>query len=163
MPNLAAKEVKMKYTAQSDLWRLDHVVKTRPIFERTQNGESRVLGRFRQIFALTLFPDDIIIEELRIVHVQNDGPWAKGINSIMATDIACVNASAGPFFGRVHIQSLTGGPEITVDNLSRAAVFKIRSLVEGIALASREGLMINQKNLEDERQSLLAAGAVGTA
>ena len=152
----------MKYTAQSDLWRLDHVVRAKPVFG-VNNGQSRVLGRFRQIFPLTLFPDEIIIEELRIVHVQNNGPWSNYINSIMATDIACVNASSGPFFGHVHIQSLTGGPQIMVDSLTRAAVFKIRSLVEGIALASREGLLINQRNLEEERASLLAAGEVKIA
>lgn len=162
LPNLQREGVKMKYTAQSDLWRLDHVIRTKPI-TTTNKGQSRILGQFRQIFPLTLFPDEVIIEELRIVHVQNDGPWAKQIYSIMATDIACVNASAGPFFGHVHIQSLTGGPTIMVDNLPRAAVFKIRSLVEGIALASREGLIINQSNLEEEKQSLMAAGAVETA
>lgn len=152
----------MKYTAQSDLWRLDHVARAKPVFG-ANNGQSRVLGRFRQIFPLTLFPDEIIIEELRIIHVQNNGPRSCYINSIMATDIACVNASAGPFFGHVHVQSLTGGPQIMVDNLTRAAVFKIRSLVEGIALASREGLLINQRNLQEERESLLAAGEVKIA
>lgn len=148
----------MNYPAQSDLWRLDHVVKSRPVL--SQNGQSRVLGRFHQIFMLTIFPDQLIIEELRIVWLNRMGPWANKVVSIMATDIACVYASAGPFFGHIHIQSLTGGPEIFVDNLLKRDVFRIRGLVEGIALAAREGLKIGDNGLEAEKQSLMKAGAV---
>lgn len=155
----------MRYPAQSDIWRLDHVMK-QP--NGTTNGEatnnhsqSRVLGRFRQIFPLSLFCDDLIIEELRIVHVKKNGPWAYEVISIMATDIASVNASSGMFFGQVHIKSLTGGPEIFVDNMMRRHIYRIRSLVEGIALSSREGLKLDhQSNLEEERQDILAAGSI---
>src|SRR3990167_9100479 len=111
------KGVKMKYLAQSDLWRLEQVMKTKPAF--SQNGTSRILGRFRQIFPLTLFPGELIIEELRIIWVKRNGPWVNEVISIMATDIACVNASTGPFFGHVHIKSLTGGPEILVNSMTR--------------------------------------------
>lgn len=148
----------MKYPAQSDIWRLDYVTKARPIV--SSNGQSRVLGRFRQIFVFTIFPDELIVEELRIVWINRMGPWTNKVVSIMATDIACVYASAGPFFGHVHIQSLTGGPEIFVDNLLKKDVLKIRSLVEGIALSAREGLKINGRDLEIERQNLMQAGAV---
>lgn len=147
----------MKYPSQSDLWKLDHIIKARPL---VTNGQSRELGRFRQIFPFTLFPDELIVEEMRIVHVKNGGPFQNGVNSIMATDIACVNASAGPFFGHIHVQSLTGGPEIMIDTLSRSDVYKVRSLVEGIELASREGLKIDNANLEIERQNLFRAGNV---
>lgn len=147
----------MKYPTQSDIWRLDHSINARPM---VTSGQSRTLGRFRQIFPFTLFPDELIIEELRIVQVKNGGPFQNGVFSIMATDIACVNASAGPFFGHIHIQSLTGGPEIMVDNLSRSDVYKIRSLIEGIAMASREGLKVESSNLEVERRNLQRAGSV---
>lgn len=152
----------MKYPAQSDIWRLDQVVKPKTVLG--EEGKSRLLARFRQLFPFTLFPGEIIIEELRIVWIRRMGPWATEIISIMATDIACVNASSGPFLGQVHIKSLTGGPEIFVDNLTRANVYRIRSLVEGIALASREGLQIQrQSNLEEERQELLRAGQIKTS
>ena len=150
----------MKYPAQSDIWRLDHVTRYGSAF--SQNGQSRILGRFRQVFPLAMFPDELIIEELRMVHIHNNGPWSKVINSIMATDIACVYASNGPFFGHVHIQSLTGGPQIFVDNLKRGDVFQIRSLVEGIALNAREGLRVEGKDLESERINLLKAGSIAT-
>ena len=155
----------MRYPAQSDIWRLDHVI--RPTngasngASLVNHGQSRVLGRFRQIFPLTFFPDDLIIEELRIVHVKKNGPWAYEVISIMATDIASVNASTGMFFGQIHIKSLTGGPEIFVDNMMRHHIYRIRSLVEGIALSSREGLRLDhQFNLEAERQDILEAGAI---
>lgn len=147
----------MKTLAQSDLWRFEQVVKTKPTIS---NGLSRELGRFRQIFPFNLFPGHLIIEELRIVWVKRNGPWANDVISIMATDIASVNASCGPFFGHIHIKSLTGGPEILVESLLRKDVYKVRSLVEGIALASREGLKIETDNLEAERENLLRAGSI---
>lgn len=148
----------MQYPALSELWKLDQVTRAKPVL--SQEGRSQLLGRFRQLFPFTLFPGELIIEELRIVWVKRLGPWATEVISIMATDIACVNVSSGLFFGQVHIKSLTGGPEIFVDNLTRSNVYKIRSLVEGIALASREGLQIRMGSLEAERQSLLAAGSI---
>ncbi|OGD88125.1 hypothetical protein A3D81_01815 [Candidatus Curtissbacteria bacterium RIFCSPHIGHO2_02_FULL_40_17] len=147
----------MKTLAQSDLWRFDQVVKSKPIIT---NGTSRVLGKFRQVFLMTLFPDQLIVEELRIVWVKRNGPWTNEVISIMATDIACVNASTGPFFGHIHIKSLTGGPEILVNSMTRKNVYRIRSLVEGIALASREGLQIESDDLEAERQNLYRAGEI---
>ena len=148
----------MKFPAQSDIWRLDQVVKSKPVLGN--EGKSRLLARFRQVFPLALFPGELILEELRLVWIRRYGPWANDVISIMATDIACVNASSGPFFGQIHIKSLTGGPEIFVDNLTRGDVYRIRSLVEGIALASREGLKIQAGSLEAERESLLRAGSI---
>ncbi len=148
----------MKYQAQSDIWKLDQAfgngqtIKTR--------AKSRELARFKQVFPLTLFPDEIVIEESRVVWIQNNGPWMDQVITVMVTDIACVNASTGPLFGQVHVKSLTGGPEIFVDKLLKHNVYKIRGLVEGIVLASRGGLEINAETLEVEREALLTAGEV---
>ena len=147
----------MKYLALSDPWRLNTLIKGKPL---TVNGQSRILDRFRQVFPLTLFPGELIIEELRIIYLKRNGPWTSEVISIMATDIACVNASSGPFFGHVHIQSLTGGPEIMVESLLRKNVFQIRSYVEGIALASREGLKVETESLEQKRHNFLTSGTV---
>jgi len=150
----------MKYPALSDIWRLDFASRPKTVTQHTHNGQSRVLARVRQIFPLTLFCDELIVEELRIVWFKRQGPWSNEVVSIMATDIASVNASSGPFFGQVQIKSLTGGPKIMVNNLLRRDVYKIRSLVEGIALSAREGLTIEDTSLETERQNLLRAGNI---
>ena len=150
----------MKYPALSDIWRLDFVSRPKTVTQHAHNGQSRVLARVRQIFPLTLFTDELIVEELRIIWFRRKGPWSNEVISIMATDIACVNASSGPFFGEIHIKSLTGGPEIMVDNLLRRDVYKIRSLVEGIALSAREGLTIEDTSLDAEKQNLLRAGNI---
>lgn len=149
----------MNYPAQSSIWQIDQALNMGQRAEPT--NQSRILAKFNQIFPLTLFPDKLVIEELRIVWVHKDGPWAQEVISIMATDIASIDAAAGPFFGRVMIKSLTGGPEIMIDNLHRSDVFRIRCLVEGIALSSRAGLQITKGDLDIERESLLKVGAVG--
>ena len=147
----------MQYPFQSKLWRLNYANKTESL---TTNGQSRLLARFKQPFILTLFPDELLIEEQRVIWIKNKGPRMTEIDTIMATDIACVYSSAGPFFGHIHVQSLTGGPEILVEKLTRGDVFEARSLIEGIALSSREGLRINAQNLILERESLIRAGQV---
>ncbi len=149
----------MNYPAQSDIWRLRMATKSNgnPV---TEVGTSRILFRTKQIFPINLFPSELIIEELRIVCLKQSGPWQNAILSIMATDIASVNASSGLFFGHIHIKSLTGGPEIMVDSLPRSDVFQVRSLVEGIAMSAREGLKVQVGDLESERNSLYEAGTV---
>ncbi len=147
----------MQYPFQSKLWRLDYANKTKGL---TTNGTSRILARFKQPFIITLFPDELIIEEQRVIWIRNRGPLMTEIDTIMATDIACVYSSAGPFFGHIHVQSLTGGPEILVEKLPRSNVFRARSIIEGIALASREGLRINNLNINLERENLIRAGQV---
>lgn len=148
----------MKYQAQSDIWRLEQALDAKQTVRL--RAESREIARFRQVFPLTLFRDEIVIEENRVVWIQNNGPWMDQVITIMATDIACVNASTGPFFGQIHVKSLTGGPEIFVDRLLKHNVYKARGLIEGIVLASRGGLEINDESLEIEREALLTAGEV---
>lgn len=153
----------MNYLALSDMWRLDRALKLKNTTNSGQiapNSQSRILARTRQIFPLALFRDEIIVEELRIVWLRKNGPWSYEVVSIMATDIASVNAASGPFFGHIHVQSLTGGPEIIVDNLSRKDVYMIRSLVEGIAMSAREGLTVENANIESERRTLMQAGQI---
>ncbi|MBI2598675.1 hypothetical protein HYW40_00425 [Candidatus Curtissbacteria bacterium] len=147
----------MKYPSLGDLWKLDTIAKSRPI---KTNGQSRILGRFRQLFPLTFFPDELLIEELRVVWVKKMGPWTTEIVSIMATDIACVYASRGLVIGQIHIKSLTGGPEIRIDKIFGSHAYRARNLIEGIALASREGLKVEETNLESEKAGLIRAGEV---
>ncbi len=157
--------MKSNYPVLSPLWRLELATKNtngngqsgRVI---TEHGHSRLLARSHQIFPISFFPDEIVVEELRIIWLKRIGPWMNEVVSIMATDIACVNCSTGLIFGHIHVQSLTGGPEILVDNLLKSDVLKIRSLVEGIALSAREGLKIQDENFEAERQSLMRAGTI---
>ena len=151
----------MNYPALSDIWRLNMATNSKTNGQGiTQTGQSRILFRTKQVFPITLFPSQLIVEELRIICIKQMGPWTSEIPSIMATDIASVNASSGLFFGLVHIKSLTGGPEILVDNLPRHDVYNVRSLVEGIAMSAREGLKVSGDTLEAERQILYKAGEV---
>lgn len=150
----------MNYPALSDIWRLNMANGGSTGKHITQTGQSRILYRAKQVFPLILFPSEIIIEELRIVCNKQLGPWTNEILSIMATDIASVNASSGLFFGQIHIKSLTGGPEIFVDSLQKRDVLRVRSLVEGIAMSAREGLTVSAQDLETEKLSLYQAGKV---
>lgn len=148
----------MNFLAKSPMWQVDRALMMGQLASPT--NQSRVLASFKQIFPLSLFPDDLIVEELRLVWIHRDGPWAEEIISIMATDIASIDAAAGPFIGQVHIKNLTGGPEIMMDNLFRRDVYQIRCLVEGIALSSRVGLKVDGEDVVSKREFLAKAGSV---
>lgn len=148
----------MRYPAESNLWKVEQLQ------NRTSNKisftQSQVLARFRQFFPFTIFCDELIIEEGRVVWIENKGPWTKELISIMATDIACVNASTGPFIGHIHIKSLTGGPEILIDRLLSSDIYKIRSFVEGIAMAARNGVTYKTNDIEAKRRIFLKTGEI---
>lgn len=148
----------MKYPAQSEMWKLEQAQKNTTVQNPT--SFSNELARFSQFFPLTLFPDELIIEDHRVVLIDNKGPWTNELISIMATDIACVNSSTGPLFGHVHVKSLTGGPEIMIDRLWKSDVSKIRNLIEGIALMTRKGSVIASDDIEVRRDILLRAGTI---
>jgi len=149
----------MATLAQSSPWRLEQVTKNQnPSFRFSKR--SRTLGRFRQVFPFTLFPDDLVIEENRIVWINNKGPWTKEIISTMATDIASIDSSTGPIMGHIHVRSLTGGPEIVLDKLPKNDVLKARFLIEGVVINSRRGEIIEKPNLEVERSYLINKGRI---
>ena len=149
----------MNYPAQSNLWRLDTAIRPQTNGKTVvANGKSQVLAIASQVFPFVLFPDHIIVEELRIIWHKRIGPWADEIIPIMASDIASVNCASGLFFGFIHIQSLTGGPEIIVENLHKKDVFKIMNLVEGIAMSAREGLRVEDSTFDQQKRNLLATG-----
>ena len=120
----------------------------------------KALGRFRQIFPLTIFPDELIVEEDRVIWKLNKGPWVSELISTMATDIASLDSSTGPFFGHLHIKSLTGGPDIYIDKLFRSDVSRARFLVEGIVISSRRGENYQKDNIEFERRYLISRGQI---
>lgn len=147
----------MNYPAQSNLWRLDTAIRPQTNGKTfVANGKSQILATASQVFPFVLFPDHIIVEELRIIWHKRIGPWADEIIPIMASDIASVNCASGLFFGFIHIQSLTGGPEIIVENLHKRDVFKIMNIVEGIAMSAREGLKSEGRMFGQDKRSLLA-------
>jgi len=149
----------MRYPAQSELWRLERVMKI-PFKQMSPFKRPKVLGRFRQIFPLTIFPDELIVEEDRVIWRLNKGPWVRELISIIATDIASLDSSTGPFFGHMHVKSLTGGPEILIDKLMRSDVSSARFLVEGIVIASRRGENFQKDNIEFERRYLMSRGQI---
>jgi len=122
--------------------------------------KSRVLDRFKSMFPFMLFPDELIVEENRVIWKNWLGPGMTSVISIMATDISNVQASHGPFFGHLHVGSLVGGPEILVEKLSRKDVVKARALIEGIILTARERVTLRKKEVAKEEEELTKIGEV---
>jgi len=122
--------------------------------------QSRVLGTFKSVFPFQFFPDELIVEEKRVIWKDWMGPGLWKAISIMASDISNVQASHGPFLGHIHVGSLVGGPEILIQHLWRSDVIKARALIEGIILAARERAPIRKEEVEQEEEELSELGEV---
>ena len=125
-----------------------------------EEKQSRVLGRFKSAFPFMLFPDELIIEEKRVIWKNWMGPGYTRVISIMASDISNVQASHGPILGHIHVGSLVGGPEVFIEKLWRKDCVKARALIEGIILAARERAAVRKEEVEREEKELEELGKV---
>jgi hypothetical protein len=127
---------------------------------KDQEKKLQVLGRFKSVFPFQFFPDELIVEEKRVIWKDWMGPGMCKAISIMATDISNVQASHGPLLGHIHVGSLVGGPEILVEHLWRKDAIKARALIEGIILVAREREAVRKREIEKEKEELTRLGEV---
>ena len=123
-------------------------------------SQSRVLQTFKSAFPFQFFPDQLIVEEKRVIWKDWMGPGLYKAISIMASDISNVQGAHGPFLGHIHVGSLVGGPEICIQHLWRKDVVRARALIEGIILAARERASVRREEVEEEQKELSQLGKV---
>ncbi|OGY25019.1 MAG: hypothetical protein A2Y57_02525 [Candidatus Woykebacteria bacterium RBG_13_40_7b] len=120
---------------------------------------SKVLGHFKAVFPFDLFPDELIVEEKRVIWINRFFFATCQVVSIMASDISKVEAAHGPFFGHIHIGNIVGEPEITIERLSRKATVEAKSLIEGLMLTARGGVKLKER-YEDKQRRLEEIGKI---
>lgn len=116
---------------------------------------SPVLARFKSVFPFDLFPDELIVEEKRIVWIQRFGPKMCEVITLSPGDINRIEASAGPLFGHIHVAIPRHDIEIIVEKLKRKDAFRARDLIEGLMGASREGIKIEGSTPEEKVEFLI--------
>ena len=118
-------------------------------------ASSPVLARFKSVFPFDLFPDELIVEEKRIIWIKRFGPGMCEVITLAPADINRIEASAGPLFGHVHIAIPRHDIEIIVERLRRKEAFKARDLIEGLMDAAREGIKIEGVTPEEKVKFLI--------
>ena len=123
---------------------------------------SPVLARFKSVFPFDLFPDELIVEEKRIIWITLFGPGMCEVITLAPVDINRIEASAGPIFGHLHIAIPRHDIEIIVERLKRKEAFRARDLIEGLMDAAREGVKIEGDTPEEKVEFLIKLAHVET-
>jgi hypothetical protein len=130
----------VRESEQEAIKRYSHDESDHPHIE-PQKG-SAVLARFKAVFPFQLFPDELIVEEKRIIWIHRFGPRMCEVVTLLPIDINRVEASAGPIFGHLHVSIPRHDIEILVDRLTRKDAFFARDLIDGLVTAVRENIPI---------------------
>jgi len=112
--------------------------------------DSNVLARFKSVFPFEIFPDELVVEEKRIIWIHRFGPGMCEVLTLLPTDINRVEASSGPLFGHLHISTLRHDVEILMERLTRKNTFKARDLIEGLVVVAKQNLEIEGKSAEEK-------------
>jgi hypothetical protein len=118
-------------------------------------ADSSVLARFKAVFPLQLFPDELIIEEKRVIWIHRFGPRMCEVITLLPEDINTVEASAGPFFGHLHVSIPRHDIEILIDRLWRKDALFARDLIEGLSTAARQKLEVEGETVREKADFLV--------
>jgi hypothetical protein len=121
---------------------------------------SAVLAEFKSIFPFELFPDELIVEEKRIIWIHRFGPKMCEVVTLLPEDINRVEASTGPFFGHIHISIPRHDIEVLIERLSRKEALRSRDLIDGLATAARQSLRIEGSTKEEKIDFLIGLSHV---
>jgi hypothetical protein len=122
------------------------VHKLEGMVEKAQN----VLCRARAVWPLDFFPDTITIDRKKLT-IEHRSFWGvKQTVSVRHSDVTNVQAHVGPFFGSLIITSEHFINNIqTIKYLPRVDVLKIQQLIQGMIIAHKEGVELN--DIDDKR------------
>ena len=130
----------------------DHEESDHPHVEPVKN--SPVLVHLKSIFPFQIFPDELIVEEKRIVWIHRFGPKMCEVLTLLPNDINRIEASAGPLFGHLHISIPRHDVDILMERLSRKETFLARDLIDGLITAIKQGIEIKGDTAEEKADFL---------
>jgi hypothetical protein len=118
-----------------------------------------ILAYARTVFPFTLFPDTITIDrhKLTVVHKRFFG--AEQAASVPIENIKNIQADMGPIFGSITITSdhFVNNTQ-TLNYLRRGDVKKIQKLVQGITMATSEGIDLSEVQTSKLNDMLMELG-----
>lgn len=104
-------------------------------------GSVRVLLDIRSIFPFDFFPDDLIIDEVKVSVFTKFFFWSKEVRSIEFKDIFNVSVQQGLFFAKLEIVDRYFSQQtIVVDFLTIKDAMKARRIIQGMIIAHKEDI-----------------------
>jgi hypothetical protein len=126
----------------------------------TQVNES--LLRFSAVFPLELFPDEVILDRLKISIIKRDFIISKRTITIPLTATVSVKTFRGPLTSQIEVQdtrTFKQGP-IKVRNMMNSDASRFRQIVEGIVIGMRQGINFMEMSKEEMLATTIKWGSV---
>ena len=101
-----------------------------------------VLAKARTVFPVTLFPDDVILDRMKITIIKRDFFWSSSVISIQVRDILNVSTSVGPLFGSLTIASrvMNSIDHFEINYLWRGDAVQLKNMIQGYAIAKHSNI-----------------------
>lgn len=114
-----------------------------------------VLKIFKSIFPLDFFPDELIVEENRVIWIKRMGPKMCKVLSFLPSEITKIKADVGPLLGHLHVDTFGTQQDILMKNLSRSNTLLARALIAGLVEASKRNIDLEGKTHNEKITQLV--------
>jgi hypothetical protein len=133
-----------------------------------EDSGHKEIFRVKSVFPFDLFPDELIIEEARIVFRKRFGPFTKRVYSMLIKDISQSRLTTSLLFGRIMIQDIFGENEITIDYLWKKKAYLVKGILDRLQARERRRVqgvpaediseIVKQETLEEEEEKFFDTG-----
>lgn len=125
------------------------------------NESNRTLLKVKTVFPFNFFPDEIIIDEIKVSIIHNLFFFSNQIRSVAHEDILNVVIEHHIFFATLEIMNRFFVEQpITVRYLRKDDALLARSIIQGIIIAKKEGVDFNMVTVKDLLQKAKKIGEV---
>ncbi|HEX7042812.1 MAG TPA: hypothetical protein VF189_06175 [Patescibacteria group bacterium] len=129
-------------------------------FSELKHKSSCILFKARSAFPFDIFPNDIIVDSEKVNVILRLFFGSQQIHSIPIKNISDLSVEHSIFFATLHI--LPGrvfeNQVVSIDKLKRSDAIKARNIIQGLVIADRENVeienLIHTENGIDELESL---------
>jgi hypothetical protein len=119
----------------------------------------RLLLKVTATFPFQFFPDELIIDEMKVTYVRRTFFYSSQMRTILINDISDVLLEAAPFFATLRIISNSSKyPEIKITYLSRTDGVKAKKMLDGLIISRAQALQLNKFNQQQLQNKIVDLG-----
>lgn len=141
-------------TPQSD----EHLTGTQMDTGGIDPKSQRLLLKVTSVFPFQFFPDELIIDEMKITYVNKIFFLSRQTRIILINNISSVIVETSPFFAALKIrQNDPREHEFKITYLRKSDAIKAQKIIEGLIISRAQAIPIdklNQKQLENKIEDL---------
>jgi len=124
--------------------------KNRDKFDRLLNESHIVLLKLKSVFPFDFFPDEIIVDPMKVNIVSREFFLSPTTHTIYIKNILDILVDCSVFFATVRIMYEGFGPNVVyVKYLKKSEAQKARRIIQGLAVATREGVDFTKLNTRE--------------